>query len=122
MLPLQQAFAHGGGLDRHGCHRETATGSYHCHKKDDEGNEDLLLILGGVAAGLVLVAILLRDRSNPALVENLQLRPDFDLEKGRGVAAEYSVDRWQHLGVRMVSKPEEKHPTAYMGTYWQLRF
>ena len=25
-------FAHGGGLDRQGCHRETATGGYHCHR------------------------------------------------------------------------------------------
>ena len=25
-------FAHSGGLDRHGCHRETATGGYHCHR------------------------------------------------------------------------------------------
>ena len=25
-------FAHGGGLDKSGCHRETSTGGYHCHR------------------------------------------------------------------------------------------
>jgi hypothetical protein len=25
-------LAHGGGLDRYGCHRETRTGTYHCHR------------------------------------------------------------------------------------------
>ena len=25
-------FSHGGGLDKHGCHRETKTGGYHCHR------------------------------------------------------------------------------------------
>lgn len=25
------AFAHGGGLDRHGCHNNRKTGGYHCH-------------------------------------------------------------------------------------------
>lgn len=30
-------LAHGGGLNSEGCHRETATGGYHCHRqsKDD---------------------------------------------------------------------------------------
>ena len=106
-----------------GCHRETATGGYHCHKKDDEGNEDLLLILGGVAAGLVLVAIpSAGPKQSGAGRKPPTAAPISIWRKGAGVAAEYSVDRWQHLGVRMVSKPEEKHPTAYMGTYWQLRF
>lgn len=29
-LPLQ-AIAHGGGLDRNGCHTNRKTGEYHCH-------------------------------------------------------------------------------------------
>ena len=24
-------FAHGGGLDKNGCHKETKTGTRHCH-------------------------------------------------------------------------------------------
>ena len=27
-----EVFAHGGGLDQFGCHRETKTGGYHCHR------------------------------------------------------------------------------------------
>lgn len=27
------AFAHGGGLDRNGCHTNHKTGDYHCHRK-----------------------------------------------------------------------------------------
>jgi len=30
-LPIL-AFSHSGGLDRSGCHNNTATGDYHCHK------------------------------------------------------------------------------------------
>ena len=26
------AWAHGGGLDKNGCHHDKATGSYHCHR------------------------------------------------------------------------------------------
>lgn len=25
-------FAHGGGLDRYGCHRDNKAGNYHCHR------------------------------------------------------------------------------------------
>lgn len=25
-------IAHGGGLDRYGCHRDTKAGTYHCHR------------------------------------------------------------------------------------------
>jgi hypothetical protein len=30
------AWAHGGGLDKHGCHNNRKTGEYHCHR--DSGN------------------------------------------------------------------------------------
>ena len=50
--------AHGGGLNRDGCHRETATGGYHCHraKSDDRKTwETVGYVAGGVlAVGLVL--------------------------------------------------------------------
>lgn len=26
------AWAHGGGLDKNGCHHDRKTGSYHCHR------------------------------------------------------------------------------------------
>jgi hypothetical protein len=31
------ASAHGGGLDRYGCHNETKTGGYHCHRSSGWG-------------------------------------------------------------------------------------
>ncbi|GGK47829.1 YHYH domain-containing protein [Salinarimonas ramus] len=31
-LPVASAFAHGGGLDRNGCHTERRNGTYHCHR------------------------------------------------------------------------------------------
>lgn len=31
------AWAHGGGLDSHGCHNDKKAGDYHCHKGDHEG-------------------------------------------------------------------------------------
>ena len=46
------AHAHGGGLNRDGCHRETATGGYHCHRKNDEPDwEAAAIIIGGLVAG-----------------------------------------------------------------------
>ena len=29
---IAQLSSHGGGLDRYGCHNETKTGGYHCHR------------------------------------------------------------------------------------------
>lgn len=31
-LTASEASAHGGGLDRHGCHTNRKTGDYHCHR------------------------------------------------------------------------------------------
>ncbi|MDE0335177.1 MAG: hypothetical protein OXI64_09480 [Defluviicoccus sp.] len=54
-VPVSGALGHGGGLDRHGCHRETATGGYHCHRSKDEGKEALKYI--GIAAGAALAGV-----------------------------------------------------------------
>jgi hypothetical protein len=31
------ALAHGGGVDKHGCHHDKKAGDYHCHKGDHKG-------------------------------------------------------------------------------------
>jgi len=31
------ALAHGGGLDKHGCHHDKKAGDYHCHKGELSG-------------------------------------------------------------------------------------
>ena len=53
------AGAHGGGLNKDGCHNETATGGYHCHR-GGEGDTKTLLIVVGALVGLVVVGIGLR--------------------------------------------------------------
>ncbi len=37
LLPAAAAFAHGGGLDRHGCHHDRKRGGYHCHRAPASG-------------------------------------------------------------------------------------
>ena len=32
LAPVTAALAHGGGLDRHGCHHDRKNGGYHCHR------------------------------------------------------------------------------------------
>lgn len=32
LLPLSDAWAHGGGLDGYGCHHNRKAGGYHCHR------------------------------------------------------------------------------------------
>lgn len=31
-MPAMDAFVHGGGRDRHGCHHDRKRGGYHCHR------------------------------------------------------------------------------------------
>jgi hypothetical protein len=31
------ALAHGGGVDKHGCHHDKKAGNYHCHKGELKG-------------------------------------------------------------------------------------
>ena len=54
--PLHGALAHGGGLNRDGCHRETATGGYHCHRDDDDDVD--WETIGYVVGGLVVLGVL----------------------------------------------------------------
>ena len=66
--PSAPVYGHGGGLDRYGCHRETATGGYHCHrgsKRDaeppstppGESDDDDWKVAAVVIGGLVVVGI-----------------------------------------------------------------
>jgi hypothetical protein len=32
LINPQAVIAHGGGLDRYGCHRDNKAGNYHCHR------------------------------------------------------------------------------------------
>ena len=60
------AGAHGGGLNSAGCHNETATGGYHCHRGGDDGNsKDTLLIVLGVVVVVGLIGWMLKKQKNP---------------------------------------------------------
>jgi len=70
-------YGHGGGLDSSGCHRETATGGYHCHRDKDENK--YLYIAGGLLAGVVVLFWLWPDDEEntylPSSDEGLHLVP-----------------------------------------------
>ena len=60
------AGAHGGGLNSSGCHNETATGGYHCHRGgDDDKSKDTLLIVLGVVVVVGLISWMLKKQKNP---------------------------------------------------------
>lgn len=60
------AGAHGGGLNSAGCHNETATGGYHCHRGgDDDKSKETVLIVLGVVAVVGLVCWMLKKQKNP---------------------------------------------------------
>ncbi|MCH1455496.1 MAG: YHYH domain-containing protein [Schleiferiaceae bacterium] len=35
------AFAHGGGLNQNGCHNQHSNGTYHCHRPQQQQNNDV---------------------------------------------------------------------------------
>ena len=120
MLPLQQAAAHGGGLNSSGCHNKTATGGYHCHrdKKDDFD----WAIVGAVAGGALVLWLLvdwLNDDKN-ALASRLQLVPHLN-EDEAGIVAEYTVDGLHRVGIRTRTRTDDREDT-YLGIHWRLAF
>lgn len=138
-----EALAHGGGLDRHGCHRETATGGYHCHRgttpppppdsdtpgesegesgKQKDDKVDWTLI-GGVAGGVLILWVLVKCAEENKYAERtgLQIVPDFD-ETGGTVALEYLLDRSQSVGVRSTTPWNESPAGRHVGAYWRLKF
>ena len=52
------AFAHGGGLNREGCHHKHSNNTYHCHRQQQQSSDDweqalgALLLLGLVGAAI----------------------------------------------------------------------
>lgn len=60
---VPETFAHGGGLDSRGCHRETATGGYHCHRNKDNELGAVLLVV--VVLGVTAWWLTKRRNDNP---------------------------------------------------------
>ena len=113
-LPLREALAHGGGLDSHGCHRETATGGYHCHQEEDETDwETAGLVVGGLVALILVLAWLQDDDESSSL--RLHVSEDGTADVG------YSLGASQQIGVRTTA-PADDSENDYLGVYWRLAF
>lgn len=52
MAPVTAALAHGGGLDRHGCHHDRKNGGYHCHRGSGPAASTMALTAGGASNNL----------------------------------------------------------------------
>ena len=121
-LPLSQALAHGGGLDRHGCHRETATGGYHCHRGGDDDKEDIdWALIGGVVGGLVALVIAIRWLQDDK-ASLIQIVPHAYDENRLGIAAEYSLGPAGAVGLHATTPIGEDRENTRTGAYWKLRF
>lgn len=110
---VTDALAHGGGLDRHGCHHETATGGYHCHR-DQEDDVDWG-VLAGVVGGLVALVFVLRwlQPDNPTY----GLQVSIDAEGTADIG--YPVGNSQQIGIR--SMPSNDGDDTAL-TYWRVQF
>ena len=119
MLPLQQVAAHGGGLNSAGCHNETATGGYHCHRDKDELD---WAVVGAVAGGALALWLLVEylDDDEKALASRLELVPHFS-DNEAGIVAEYAVEGSHGVGVRTRTRTDDGEET-YVGIHWRLAF
>ena len=118
---MTDALAHGGGLDRHGSHQETATGGYHCHRGggdggDNGGSSDVDWgVVAGVLGGLIALALVLRWLQPDSPTHELQLSLDAEGTAEIG----YPIGNSQQIGIR--STPSTEGDSAVL-TYWRLRY
>ena len=114
-------FAHGGGLDRHGCHRETATGGYHCHRKKDDDPD--WGVIAGVAGGLLLLWLIVDlTKDDMSLTQPLQIVPTFTEEGEAGITADYLLGHGQRIGFHTSTQTEDGRDETIVGLHWQLEF
>ena len=133
MVPIHNALAHGGGLNESGCHNETATGGYHCHKDDD--NETLKVV--GVAAGGLLVggivwAWINSRGNNPSVLQRdgtphgkgIGFTPYLKGDESVGLGVHYDLNRFSRLGMHVMYDRNDGQDEAgvNIGAVWNLRF
>ena len=136
MIPIHNALAHGGGLDRHGCHNETATGGYHCHRPSEDDDNDTLKT-AGIAVGALLVGVIVWRcieswSSNPSALQRDDVAPNERVgftpylkgDEGGGLAIHYDLSRSSRLGVHVMYDRNDGQDEADMHTaaVWNLRF
>ena len=120
MLPLEHALGHGGGLNSDGCHNETATGGYHCHRETDDDVD--WETVGAVAGGAVILWLLVEwmDDDEGAFASRLHLVPHFG-ETATGIVAEYSLNGSHKLGFRTETHSVDRED-SYLGIGWRIAF
>lgn len=130
MITPLHAFAHDGGLDRDGCHNETATGGYHCHRND--GDEGLDWETAGIVAGglllLAIVATVVTGQKGLWLTDTGAAGPRMGVipylagNDAIGLDAYYDVNPSSRLGVRMVFGENDGEQAVATGAAWNLWF
>ena len=117
-------FAHGGGLDSSGCHRETATGGYHCHrtstskkKGDDVDWKTIGYVLGGAAlVGAVLAAMDCDEEMS------LRVAPYLTEEDETGLIAEYDLGNGQQLRFQTEHRMDGPQDETRLSLRWSVGF
>ena len=121
MLIPSVLSAHGGGLNRDGCHRETATGGYHCHRdKDDDVDWG---VIAGVAGGLFILWLIVDwTKDDMSLAQPIQIVPTFTEEGEAGIAASYSLGHGHSIDFRSSSQIEDDQNETIVGLHWRMEF
>ena len=92
-LAPREAFAHGGGLNKDGCHNETATGSYHCHRGGGGSDVDWETV-GAVVGGLIVAWLLIKafQTDDASRGNGLRLAPELAADQTGNA---YAGVRWR---------------------------
>ncbi|MCY4405482.1 MAG: YHYH domain-containing protein [Rhodospirillaceae bacterium] len=96
-IPLRESFAHGGGLNSDGCHNETATGGYHCHRggNDDSGSDSDVdwETVGAVVGGLIVAWLVIEAcQTDDSRGHSLRLAPELAADQTGNA---YAGVRWR---------------------------
>ena len=95
-LVPQEAFAHGGGLNKDGCHRETATGGYHCHRGNRDGGSGGIdfdwATIGAILGGLIVAGLVIQMFRSDSRGHGLSLAPEIAADQTGNA---YAGVRWR---------------------------
>ncbi|MCY4592542.1 MAG: YHYH domain-containing protein [Alphaproteobacteria bacterium] len=116
-------LAHGGGLNQDGCHRETATGGYHCHREEEDDDVNWG-VMAGVAGGLLALWIIVEwAKSYTNLAQPVQIVPTFTNEGEAGITADYLFGNGQRIGIMTSSQiTDSQDDESIVGLRWKIEF
>ena len=115
-------LAHGGGLDSNDCHRETATGGYHCHPQDDDEKD--WETAGYVVVGLLLVWAIYEwaKDDDMGMASRLQIAPYFTENDHAGLVAEYALGDGHRLGFQTEHRMGGPQDETRLRLHWTVGF